>query len=284
MTRPLRQGLTLIEVMVAVAVLALIGVVTIGTLSNTLKTQAILSENDEHQQSVRVAMNKLTHELQLAYLSFNTHTPNTYRTVFISKDENPIDELYFASLSHQRLYRDARESDQTEITVWAEDDPVHEGAYVLMHREAPRIDHEPDKDGVIYPLAYGVTQFTTRWLNHKTCEWQDEWDSTDSETSEQLPRAAQLMLAVLGPDPEDPDNEELVERVYVTTVILQYGKRVRCDVYNDGLEDDEEEDPNDAPTGNSASGGSSGSSGSRSGGLGGGGLLGGGGGLFGGGQ
>ena len=151
-----------------------------------------------------------------------------------------------------------------------------------MHREAPRIDHEPDKGGVIYPLAYGVTQFTTRWLNHKTCEWQDEWDSTDSETSEQLPRAAQIMLAVLGPDPEDPDNEELVERVYVTTVILQYGKRVRCDVYNNGLEDEDEADPNDAPT---SSGGSSGSSGGRSGG---GGLLGGGagggGGLFGGGQ
>lgn len=246
-----RQGMTLVEVMVALFVLSIVGVLTASTLSNTLKAREILSENDDHQQSVRVALDKITRELQLAYLSFNKTVPNSYRTIFIATDESPVDQLWFATLSHQRLYRDSRESDQTEITIWAEDDPNMDGAYVLMHREAPRIDHEPTEDGVIYPLAYGVRRFTVRWLDPTTCEWVDEWNSTEADYEERLPRAAQVVLGVMGPDPEDDENEELVERTYATTVILQYGRRARCDL-GLGQTDDEGEvsdDPDGGQTG-----------------------------------
>ncbi|HJN73064.1 MAG TPA: type II secretion system protein GspJ [Myxococcota bacterium] len=235
----MRKAMTLVEVMVALGILAVIGTITIATLSNTLQARELLSENDAHQQSVRVALDTVTRELELAYLTFNTQVPNSYVTVFVAKDETPVDNLWFATLAHQRLYRNSRESDQSEISIWAEDDPEMEGAYVLMHREAPRIDHEPDKDGVIYPLAYGVTRFTIRFLDPTTCEWADEWDSTSTEQDGRLPRAAQIVLGVMGPDPDDADNEELVERSYATTVLLQYGKRARCDLFSGQDEEDE---------------------------------------------
>ncbi|MCP4808413.1 MAG: prepilin-type N-terminal cleavage/methylation domain-containing protein [Proteobacteria bacterium] len=272
----MRQGMTLVEVMVALFVLSIIGVLTASTLSNTLQAREILADNDDHQQSVRVALDTITRELQLAYLSFNKTVPNSYRTIFIATDENPIDNLWFATLSHHRLYRDSREADQTEITIWAEDDPNMDGAYVLMHREAPRIDHEPTQDGVIYPLAYGVRRFTVRWLDPTTCEWTDEWNSTEADYEERLPRAAQVVLGVMGPDPEDDENEELVERSYATTVILQYGRRARCDLGLGQTDDEGEISDDDASTsGNSgaATGGSSSPSGRSSpfGGMGGGG-------------
>ena len=261
--------MTLVEVMVALFVLSIVGVLTATTLSNTLTAREILAENDDHQQSVRVALDTITRELQLAYLSFNKTVPNSYRTIFIATDDNPVDSLFFASLSHQRLYRDSREADQTEITIWAEDDPTIDGAYVLMHREAPRIDHEPTEDGVIYPLAYGVKRFTTRWLDPTTCEWTDEWNSTEADYEERLPRAAQIVLGVLGPDPDDDENEDLVERTYATTVILQYGRRARCDLGLGETNDEGEiSDGDDASSSGSSSGSTSGSSG-VSGGLGG---------------
>jgi len=231
--------MTLVEVMVALGILAAIGTIAVMTLSNTLQAREILSENDDHQQSVRVALDTITRELELAYLTYNTQVPNSYMTVFVARDESPIDTLWFASLSHQRLYRNSRESDQTEISIWAEDDPTMDGAYVLMHREAPRIDHEPDEGGVIYPLAYGVKRFTIRFLDSDTCEWADEWDSNSTEQSGRLPRAAQVVLGVMGPDPDDPDNEELIERSYATTVLLQYGKRARCDLFAGQGEEDQ---------------------------------------------
>lgn len=239
MSYALRKAMTLVEVMVALGILAVIGTITIATLSNTLQAREILSENDDHQQSVRVALDTITRELELAYLTFNTQVPNSYMTVFVAKDESPVDRLWFATLSHQRLYRNARESDQTEITIWAEDDPELDGAYVLMHREAPRIDNEPDEAGVIYPLAYGVKRFTIRFLDPTTCEWADEWDTTSTEQDGRLPRAAQVVLGVLGPDPDDAENEELVERSYATTVLFQYGKRARCDLFAGQGEEDE---------------------------------------------
>ena len=240
-----RQGMTLIEVMVAMFVLGLIATLTGMTISGTLKAREALSHNDDMQQSARVALGTITRELQLAYQTFNRSTPNTYRTVFVGKDNDPMDELWFATLSHQRLYANAKECDQTEITIWSEPDPYLDGHYVLMHREAPRIDHEPDKDGVIYPLAYGVRQFIVRYLDPQQCMWVEEWDSVQGEESmlDAVPRAAQVVLSLSSIDPDDED--ELIEHTFATTVILQYGKRATCDLFpgqgdeetNAGVED-----------------------------------------------
>ncbi len=139
----MRRGMTLIEVMVAIGVLAIISVLTGMTISGTLKAREALSYNDDMQQSARVALNKISRELQLAYLSFNRSTPNTYRTVFVAKDTDPVDSLWFATLAHHRLYRNSRECDQAEVTIWAEDDPNFPGHHVLMHRESPRIALDP---------------------------------------------------------------------------------------------------------------------------------------------
>ena len=221
--------MTLVEVMVAIAVLAIISVLTGMTISGALKAREALSYNDDMQQSARVALNKISRELQLAYLSFNRSTPNTYRTVFLAKDTDPVDTLWFATLAHHRLYRNSRECDQAEVTIWAEDDPNLPGHYVLMHRESPRIDNEPGKDGVVYPLAYGVRQFIVRYLNPQTCLWQEEWDSTSGDQMDTLPRAAQVVLILSSIDPDDED--EYIEHTFATTVILEYARKARCDVF-----------------------------------------------------
>ncbi len=224
-----RSGMTLIEVMVAILILALIATLTGMTIAGSLKARDALSYNDDMQQSARVALNKISRELQLAYLSYNRSTPNTYRTVFVAKDTDPVDSIWFATLAHQRLYRNSAECDQAEVTIWAEDDPYLDGHYVLMHRESPRIDHEPGKDGTIYPLAYGVRQFIVRYLNPTTCLWQEEWDSVNGEEIDTLPRAAQIVLILSSIDPDEED--ELREHTFATTVVLEYGRKVQCDVF-----------------------------------------------------
>jgi hypothetical protein len=152
--------------------------------------------------------------------------PDRYRTVFVGMDEEP-DKLYFASLNHQRLYLNSRESDQTEITVWAEDAPDDMGhGYVLYHREAPRIDEEPDEDGVIWPLAYNVRSFRLRYLDQQSQEWRDEWDTRSAETPYRLPRAVEIGLVLIAPDPEDPNRERTIDVPFLTTVVLEYAARI----------------------------------------------------------
>jgi general secretion pathway protein J len=217
---PRRAGFTLLEVIVALAVLSLIAVLTFSTVASALNTRDLLEEEDEVNQSARIAMARIRKDLSLAYLTTNTSAVNTYQTLFVTQNSNP-DRLWFAALSHQRLYRGARECDQTEITLWTEEDPNTPGALVLMRREAPRIDQAPERDGAIEPLAYKVKGFDVQLLDPQSNEWKQEWDTTGVDQAGRLPRAARVTLTLLAPDPDDSD--KTVERPYMTTVMLAFG-------------------------------------------------------------
>lgn len=218
-----RQGMTLIEVLVAMAVLATMAALTLSSLEGAVRTRDILGEKDSVTQGASVALSRISRELQLAYMTSNLAAQGSYRTVFVGEQDEPIDTLWFASLAHKRLYRDARESDQTEITIWGERDPENPDAWVLLHREGPRIDHEPDKDGVILPLAHGVKRLDVRFLDNLTNEWAEEWDSLGVDTPNRLPRAVEILLVLLGPDPDHPDDDDrFIEHPFTTTVVLYY--------------------------------------------------------------
>lgn len=234
----MRRGMTLIEVVVSLGILALMGAITWTSLAGTLKARDILEANDEVQQSARVAMAKISRDIELAFLHRDDSTVNTYRTLFVGEDGDSRDTLWFTTLNHQRLYRDARECDQTEVTYWTEPDPEpdHDGLFVLLQREAPRIDQEPDKDGRIYPLAYGVQEFAVRYLDGKTCEWKDEWNTASVDHKDQLPRAVQVMLKIMGPDPDD--DEKRVPHTFATTILTEYGGKARCVVVGGEQQED----------------------------------------------
>ncbi|GDX80465.1 hypothetical protein LBMAG42_22760 [Deltaproteobacteria bacterium] len=223
----MRRAFTLLEVVVALGILSLIGAITFETIGSALDTRDVLEEEDQSNQSARVALDRLRRDLRLAYLTANTSAVNTYRTEFIGKNNDP-DSLWFTTLSHHRMYRESRECDQTEVTYWTEDDPTMDGAKVLLRREAPRIDQEPEKDGLISPLAYHLKEVNFRFINPKTNEWLEEWDTTGGETPNALPRAVQIALVFLVADADDP--EKLVERPYATTVLLHYADKLTTEV------------------------------------------------------
>jgi general secretion pathway protein J len=237
-----RRGLTLIEVMVSLALLAGIGTVVYSALGMSFIARDAFEADDAIRTAGQAAMTRITRELQLAWLTDNFMAINTYRTVFVGEDADPVDKIWFSSLSHHRIYRDARECDQTEITLWAEDDPTEQGDYVLLHRESPRVDHEPDEDGEILPLVYGVKRFDLKYLDPSTNEWVNEWNSVEGGAPGTigtggvvagsagsgagiLPRAVRVILVLEGPDPEDPDKTREVP--FVTTVMLEYANSIQ---------------------------------------------------------
>jgi len=222
----LRRGFTLLEVVVSMGILALIGAITFETIASALDTRDVLEVEDQANQSARVALDRLRRDLRLAYLTTSTTAVNTYVTEFVGKSNDP-DSLWFTTLSHHRMYRESRECDQTEVTYWTEDDPTMSGAKVLLRREAPRIDNEPEKGGLIAPIAYHLKEVNYRYINPKTNTWLDEWDSTGVDQANMLPRAVQIALVFLVQDADDPS--KIVERPYATTVILHYADRLTLD-------------------------------------------------------
>lgn len=227
-----RGGFTLIEVMVALGVMVIVATLAWSTMSGTIALRDYLEQEDELARSARVAMTRVTRSLSLAFLTPNTSAVGTYMTVFVGRDEDDADQVWFATRAHRRTYRNARECDQAEVTFFTGDDPEHQGRMALYVRESPRIDQYPDKDGPVMPIATSVSRFDLRYLDPETAEWRDEWDTTGVETPNRLPRAVQVVLTLMGPDPDDPEEE--IERPFVETVILETAKVMQKSALSSG--------------------------------------------------
>ena len=222
--RFIRRGFSLIEVVIALAVMTMIGTISLMTITSTLDVRNTLTEQDELYRSMRVGMDRIKKELRVAFLTKQQGAIGTYQTVFIGKDGGDVDTLWFAHLSHKRKYYNAIEGDQAEVTLFVEDGPKELGD-ILMHRESGRVDNEPAKSGAVLPLIPHVKEFNLRYLNRETNEWADEWDTTGAETPNQLPRAVEIRLTIKRRDPEDP--VDYLEKTILSTVILELSKPMK---------------------------------------------------------
>jgi len=215
----LRRGMTLMEAILAIAIVLVLATTGWASVQGAIELGDALSLDDETTRAARVALGRLRRELQVAYLTEHTNAVNTYRTEFVGENRDP-DSLWFTTFAHKRLYRNSRESDQAEITVWVDDAPREHGpGDVLLHRESPRVDQYPDEGGRIFPLAYHVESFDLYYLDGRVNEWRDEWDTRAADYGRRLPRAVRMGLVLIAPDPDDPERRT-VEKSFLTTVIL----------------------------------------------------------------
>jgi general secretion pathway protein J len=218
--------MSLVEVIVAIGILLVMSAMVFRALHSSIEFHNLLSNRDETSRTARAAMSKISRDLQLAFLTPNRQAIASYETVFVGFDEEPS-KLFFSSLNHQRLYLNSRECDQTEITIWGEQAPSERGSgYVLYHREGPRVDQEPDEGGVIWPLAYNVRSFSLRYLDQLTGDWKTEWDTRSADTPYRLPRAVEIGLVLIAPDPEDTTGERTVDVPFMSRVVLEYAERI----------------------------------------------------------
>lgn len=226
MIRTSRRGLTLMETMVAMGILLIMSAVVFESLRNSIEFHNLLAARDETVRTARAAFDRITRDLQLAYLTPNRGVPDRFQTVFVGLDEEPS-KVFFATLNHQRLYLDSRECDQAEVTIWAEQAREEVGhGYVLFHRESPRIDQYPDEQGTVWPLAYNVRTFRLRYLDQATGEWKKEWDTRSADTPYRLPRAVEIGLVLIAPDPEDRTGEATVDVPFLEQVVIEYAERM----------------------------------------------------------
>jgi general secretion pathway protein J len=212
--------MSMIDIMIAVVVLLMLSIATVVSMQNAVRLNDAMKSQDV---TLRAPMTRIRQELRLAFLATDLTAVERYRTVFVGTKGNP-DTLWFSTRGHQRLYRDARESDQAEITIWAEPMPRIDGldpeGLVLYHRESTPIDGKPGEGGVIHPIAYNVKSFQLRYLDHRTNEWRDEWDTRGADTPNVLPRAVEIAMVVLRPDPREPGR--YVEKAVKSTIVLEF--------------------------------------------------------------
>jgi general secretion pathway protein J len=186
------RGFTLVEVLIAMGITATMAVMTIGALSSLDHSSDVAKRQEERYAAVRVALGRMTRELSMAFLSDDYDTKR-YRdplTVFVGRD----DEVLFATMSHVRLYRDAKESDQAVVAYRLDADPDNAGEKALFRREKVRLDDEPDRGGRTDLVADHVVSLRLQYWDPKRRDWVREWTTKGTEHPKELPPRVRIEL------------------------------------------------------------------------------------------
>jgi general secretion pathway protein J len=197
-----RAGITLIEVMVAMTIIAIVMTLMYTGFSQTSRTKKRIETEIDRHHEVRMGLERMARELSMAFVSVQPlMNPDqslvVVKTAFIGKEAGKGSRIDFASFSHQRLYRDAHESDQNELSYYLTDDPDDSSITVLARREQARIDDDPESGGRTQILIRDVEEFTLEFLEPLTGEWLSSWDTTQvAMQPNRLPSQVRIVVKI----------------------------------------------------------------------------------------
>lgn len=194
------RGFTLIEVLVAVSLLAAVTALTWGSFQQTFKAKASVEKNSERYHSVRLALERLSREISMAFLSMNDDaTLSEKRTFFVGKRKSDIDELRFSMFGHQRLYENANEGDTSQVGYYGAYDRNESGKLNLIRRETRRLgnvkfEQAPARADIV---CDNVVRLQFDYYDMREKQWREEWSTIGADgQGPRLPWKVKITLTV----------------------------------------------------------------------------------------
>jgi general secretion pathway protein J len=197
-----QRGMTMIEVIVAIGILAMVSVLIHGVVTSLSRGKTMEGLRAERVHSGREALQRIVRDLSSAYLSLHVPSNQALRTEvtsFVGRSSSQFDRLDFTAFAHRRTDRDAHESDQAEVGYFAAQDPDVSDKWDLVRREQTPIDLEPLKGGIREVVAEDIEEFDIRYLDPMTAQWVETWDSVQvAGQPNRLPLEVRVRLVLKG--------------------------------------------------------------------------------------
>jgi general secretion pathway protein J len=194
------RAFTLIEVMVAVAILATVTTLTWGSFKQTFTTKAQVEAQAGRYRTVRLALDRLARELSMAFLSQDEDTLQAERrTRFVGKRHSDVDEIMFSYFGHQRLYQDANEADTALVGYYGARDRDDSRKTNLMRRETRRLSYYKidDQPGEADIVCDDLVRLKLDYWDARDKQWREEWVTTSADGQpDRLPSKARITLTV----------------------------------------------------------------------------------------
>jgi len=207
--------------MLALAILAFITTIMWGSFSQTATDKRAIEAAQERLHTVRVALTRMSREIEMAFLSGSENTALVEkRTFFVGSAHGDVDELSFSTFAHQRLRAGLAEGDTSVVSYYGERDPDDRRILNLMRRETRRLQAEDPKTiaGEGYVLCPDVVRVKIAYYDHKKKEWASDWTTLDASGAQYLPTHVRITLIVL--------DERGQEVSYSTDARIQVTERV----------------------------------------------------------
>jgi len=184
------RGFTLMEVMIAAALLAIMGALLATSLNGAITAKEGAEDVSNRYHLIRQAMSRMADEISMAYLSKHVNALEAKsKTGFKGGD----DQLYFTAFGHIARVQDAKESEQRELAYAFEIDP-RTNTKSIRRREQANPDLELDEGGRWQTLLPGVQEFTLQYYDARAQDWVDSWDTESSATQNRLPARVKIRM------------------------------------------------------------------------------------------
>jgi type II secretion system protein J len=196
---PKHRAFSLIEILIAASLLALIGGLILQSLSSTIDAKDVIETTSNRHQQVRQAMTRMVDEIAMAYLSNHVarNSPEQ-RTETGFKGER--DRIDFTAFGYVARVEDQKRSDQRQLSFFLGDDERTQ-TKSLRRREQPNLDDDYEKGGRELTLLANVQEFELSYFDAQKDNWTEKWDAAGTETN-RLPQRVKMKIVVVMEDNE----------------------------------------------------------------------------------
>ena len=243
------------EVLIAVSLLASITALMWSSISSMFQTRDLTERAAERTQMVRIAMNRMVHEISAAYMAgpefggeqipgeeedeISDDTPPSFQEPKQFGFVGRSDSLHFTSFAHIRTVEGERNSRHAEIGYFLRDKRIEDeyGDMVsvesLMRREDTTLDDEITRGGTIFMTLPGVEELSFEYWDAGSVKvgtmeelaegrWVDSWDTRQREFAGRLPSRVKITIR-LQPDPWSSKGQEFTTQAAIhVTEVLEY--------------------------------------------------------------
>lgn len=213
-----QKGFSLLEVMVAVGILAVMGLAITSVLNRALTSKQVVESRDDLRHAVRITFQKLNDDLMQAFMAGSAFKGK--EKLFTTGLKGGEGELEFSTLSHFHYQKDAHDTDQVNVSYQLVSS--RDGFSSLVRKETPRLGIKIDDSTPHVTLLTGVKEWTLQYYDPVKAEWVSDWDTESTDNNNRLPRAVSIRLVLV--DVKDHSTEEPREYTYSTTVLLDLYK------------------------------------------------------------
>lgn len=164
------NAFSLIEIMIASLLLAMMGVIIMTSFNSSIKAKDNIESISNNFHLARQAINRMGKEVSMAYLSKNL---NTLEPAYLTQFKGYKDKLYFSAFGNVVRQKGAKESDQQVIGYFLANDK--NGILSLMRAYQPNLNLDVEKITNYQVLCPNVKKIEFSYFDNRTEKWDDNW-------------------------------------------------------------------------------------------------------------
>lgn len=192
------KGLTLIEILVSITILAIILAAIYAAYTSNVEAIQFGRQSGKVSQTARIVLDRMSKDLESSFIG--AHLPEK-RSALGMVGENreingaPADQIDFTTLTHLTLMEEGGlQTDLCEIGYYLEEDQEDE-AFILYRRDDGIVDDDFTEGGQTYELARMVTGLDIRFQDSLGEEFEN-WNTLEEEQEDTLPSLIRITLTL----------------------------------------------------------------------------------------